>query len=106
MTFGLRANRAEQTRILRGALTAIRPERPAAAFDLDSTLLMNKVRQARIVREYGELKGDRRLAGCQPEAIVSWDLRDSARLCGMTFEEAEAVYPELKKFWRQRFFTS
>lgn len=104
--FGSRASRAEQTRILRAALSSIRPDRPAAAFDLDSTLLMNRIRQARIVREYGEQASDRRLAGCPPEAIVSWDLRDSAKLCGLSAEEAEAVYPELKRFWRQRFFTS
>jgi hypothetical protein len=105
-TFGTRANRADQARILRSALAAIRPARPAAAFDLDSTILMNKVRQARIIREYGEAQGDRRLAACPPEAIVSWDLRDSVKLCGLTQEEAEAVYPALKEFWRTRFFTS
>jgi len=104
--FGNRANRAEQTRILRSALDAIRPSRPAAALDLDSTLLVNKPRQARILREYGEAQGDRRLAACPPEAIVSWDLRESARLCGLTQEEAEAAWPAMKEFWRARFFTS
>jgi hypothetical protein len=104
--FGARANRAEQTRILRDALQAIRPARPDAAFDLDSTLLVNKARQARIVREFGEARGDRRLALCPPEAIVSWDLRDTARLCGLSAEEAEALHPAMKEFWRERFFTS
>jgi hypothetical protein len=104
--FGSRANRAEQTRILRAALGAIRPQRPAAAFDLDSTLLLNRVRQVRIVREYGALKDDARLAACPAEAIVSWDLRDTAHLCGLSKEEAEAVYSELTEFWRERFFTS
>ena len=75
--FGSRAARAEQNQILRGALDALRPERPAAAFDLDSTLLMNRVRQARIIREYGAMKGDPRLAACPPEAVVSWDLRET-----------------------------
>ena len=104
--FGSRVIAAEQTRILRGALEALRPGRPAAAFDLDSTLLLNHLRQARIVREYGQAHGDARLARCGPEAIVSWDLRDSARLCGLPAGEAEAVYPALKEFWRERFFTS
>jgi hypothetical protein len=104
--FGVRANRAEQTRILESALEAIRPERPTAAFDLDGTLLINKARQARIIRELGEAKGDRRLAGCQPEAIVSCDLRDTARLCGLSEVETQALVPELKEFWRARFFTS
>jgi hypothetical protein len=104
--FGSRAVRDQQARILETALSAIRPERPAAAFDLDSTILMNKVRQARIVREFGQHTGDMRLAACPPEAIVSWDLRDSTRLCGLTPEEAEAVQPALKRWWRDRFFTS
>jgi hypothetical protein len=104
--FGARARRDDQARILQKALGAIREERPAAAFDLDSTILSNKVRQARIVREYGRERGDERLAACPPEAIVSWDLRDSARLCGLSAGEAEAIYPELKRYWHERFFTS
>jgi hypothetical protein len=104
--FGSRAQRQEQTRILRGALSAISAARPAVAFDLDSTLLMNKDRQARIVREYGAARGDARLAACRPDAVVSWDLRDTALLCGLSALEAEAVYKGLKEFWRDRFFTS
>ena len=104
--FGVRANRADQSRILQSALDSIRPERPAAAFDLDSTLLVNKTRQARIVRELGEAVGDRRLAACQPEAVVSWDLRDTARLCGLSEQEIKAIVPQLRDFWKARFFTS
>jgi hypothetical protein len=104
--FGSRADRAFQARILQTALSSIRPGRNTAAFDLDSTLLMNKVRQARIVREYGVSVGDRRLAGCPPEAVVSWDLRDTARLCGLSAEEAETIAEPMKSFWRDRFFTS
>jgi hypothetical protein len=104
--FGSRAQRQEQTRILRAALASISAQRPAAAFDLDSTLLMNKVRQARIVREYGKAMGDALLAACTPDAVVSWDLRDTALLCGLNAVEAEAIYAGLKEFWRERFFTS
>jgi hypothetical protein len=104
--FGSRADRAAQARVLQAALAAIRPARPAAAFDLDSTLLMNKVRQARIVREYGQAHGDKRLAACPPEAVVSWDLRDTAKLCGLSSEEAERIAEPMRLFWRERFFTS
>src|SRR5262249_58323867 len=62
---------------------SIRPDRPAAAFDIDSTILSNKPRQARIVREYGQLHGDPRLAACTTEAIRTWDLRDTMRHCGL-----------------------
>lgn len=104
--FGSRARPSEQARILRAALAAIRADRPAAAFDLDSTLLVNRARQARILREFGEQAGDRRLAGCTPEAIITWDLRDSARLCGLAEDEVDAVLPALRAFWQERFFTS
>jgi putative acid phosphatase of HAD superfamily subfamily IIIB len=104
--FGSRADRASKERILRAALAAIRPDRRRAAFDLDSTLLLNKVRQARIVGEYGLAHGDDRLARCTVEAIVSWDLRDTARLCGLTPAEAEETAPAMKEFWLERFFTS
>ncbi len=102
--FGARARRSAQTRILRAALASV-PGR-SAAFDLDSTILINKARQARIVREYGVLRGDRRLLACPPEAVVSWDLRDTLRLCGVPDAESAAIVPALKEFWRERFFTS
>jgi hypothetical protein len=106
LRFGLRAVANEQASILRAALEAVRVARGLAAFDLDSTLLSNKPRQARIVREFGEQVGDARLARCPAEAIISWDLRDSLRLCGLTAEEAAARFPAIKEFWRERFFTS
>jgi hypothetical protein len=104
--FGSRAERAAQASVLRSALRAIRPERPDAAFDLDSTLLTNKARQARIVREFGLAQGDARLAACPPSAVISWDLRDTALLCGLSAEEAERIAEPLRAFWRERFFTS
>jgi hypothetical protein len=104
--FGARAVPADQTRILRAALGAIQPGRPAAVFDLDSTILSNKPRQARIVREFGRERGIAQLVRCTPEAIVSWDLRDTMRACGLSREEAERLDPGLRRFWRERFFTS
>lgn len=98
--------RGEQTRILRAALGSIRPQSPVAAFDLDSTLLLNQQRQVRIVREYGELRGDPRLAACPPEAVTSWELRETLQLCGLTATEAAALLPELREFWLPRFFSS
>jgi hypothetical protein len=106
LPFGARARRPEQTRILRAALAAIRPEQRAAAFDIDSTILLNKTRQARIVREYGQVRGDVRLGACPPEAVISWDLRDTLRLCGLSASEIAAMVPTLRDFWRDRFFTS
>jgi hypothetical protein len=104
--FGRRAIAAQQGQILRGALAAVRPERPTAAFDLDSTLLSNKRRQARIVREFGAAHGDARLAACTEECVVSWELRDTALLCGVPEPELDLLLPPLRSFWQERFFTS
>ncbi len=107
--FGSRAAGHEQRRVLEQALASLASAAAGhrvAAFDLDSTLLNNKSRQARIVREWGALHGDERLLRCPPSAVVSWDIRDSARLCGLTDTEAELAYPSMKEFWRERFFTS
>ncbi len=104
LPFGSRANPARQTRVLLAALEAA-SGRPAA-FDLDSTILDNRPRQARIVREYGALRGDARLAACPPEAVVSWDLRDTLRLCGASDDEIRGILPNLREFWQARFFTS
>jgi phosphoglycolate phosphatase-like HAD superfamily hydrolase len=96
----------EQALILRAALEAISPDRPGAAFDLDGTLLSNKARQARIVRDFARERGLPELSRCTEREIVSWDLRDTARLCGLGAEEAEAIHPALRAFWLERFFTS
>jgi hypothetical protein len=104
--FGARAVAADQTNILRAALEAIRPDAPLAVFDLDSTILSNKPRQARIVREFGAARGVTALERCEPRHVVSWDLRDTMRLCGLTDEQARALHAPLRRFWLERFFTS
>lgn len=76
-------------------------------FDLDSTVFDNRPRQARILREYGQARGLPALLGCQAWHFNSgWDLRGAVKACGMTAAEAEAMYPDLKAYWQERFFTS
>ena len=106
LPFGARADRARQPGTLRAALANLRPGRTVCVFDLDSTLLRNQQRQARIFREYGAAHGDPRFLLCTPQHVVSWDLRDAALLLGLTAAEAEAHHAALREFWRARFFTS
>jgi hypothetical protein len=81
--------------------------RAVLAFDLDSTLFDNRPRQARIVREFGVAKGLGELAKCTSESFSSgWDLRSALVACGIADARVEALYPELKAFWQERFFTS
>jgi len=106
LRYGTRAVEGEKTRILQGALDAVRPGNFAAAFDLDGTLLSNKPRQARIVRDFGSERDAPALARCGPEMIVSWDLHDTMRLCGLSQDEIESRYQDLERYWLDRFFTS
>lgn len=76
-------------------------------FDLDSTIFDNRPRQARIVREFGAFKHLSPLGKCQPwHFTTGWDLRGATNSCGLTAQESEEIYPELKAFWQDRFFTS
>jgi hypothetical protein len=77
------------------------------AFDLDSTLFDNRTRQARIVREFGTARGLPPLAACRASDFTSgWDLRGALLKVGLPKPEVERIYPELKRFWEERFFTS
>lgn len=76
-------------------------------FDLDSTLFDNRPRQARIVREYGAARNLPQLTTCQAWDFTSgWDLRGAVIKRGISAGDAEALYPDLKAFWQERFFTS
>ncbi len=76
-------------------------------FDLDSTVFDNRPRQARIVREFGAARGLDGLKLCQPwHFTTGWDLRGAMRACGFSADDAERLFPDLKAFWQDRFFTS
>ncbi len=96
--------------ILEAILERARALGPQAvlAFDLDSTLFDNRPRQARILRELGEQLGDARLQACEAAHFSEsgWDLQAALRNCGLSAEEVEQSYAEVKRFWGDRFFTS
>ena len=80
--------------------------RAVVVFDLDSTLLDNRGRQARILREYGAAQGLAALRNTEPRHFTSWSLTDTLLHLGLPEEEARRLAPELRLFWRDRFFTS
>jgi hypothetical protein len=80
--------------------------RGAVVFDLDSTLLDNRGRQARILREYGAVQGLAALRNTEPRHFTSWSLTDTLCHLGLPEEEAQRLAPELRVYWRERFFTS
>lgn len=94
---------------LRGILARARSLGPQGvlAFDLDSTLFDNRPRQARILREYGASRALTALTTCAPHHWdAGWDMRDAMRACGLEAAQVEAHFPEARRFWVERFFTS
>ena len=101
-----RADRYSQASVLREALAALALPGAVAVFDLDSTLLDNRPRQARILREFGASVGDPRLATCEPDHWTGWDLESPMHACGLSESEIAGLAADAKAFWRERFFTS
>jgi phosphoglycolate phosphatase-like HAD superfamily hydrolase len=79
---------------------------PVVVFDLDSTLLDNRPRQARILREYGEAAGLPALRDARPEHWQGWDLAVALRNAGLRPFQLDAHLAPARAFWRERFFTS
>jgi hypothetical protein len=75
-------------------------------FDLDSTLLDNRPRQARILREFGEAHGIAPLAGARADHWDGWDLKRAMAATGLAPTDVERWADEAKAFWKERFFTS
>lgn len=75
-------------------------------FDLDSTLLDNRPRQATIMREFGALRGIAALAATSPHHWTDWDIRRAMLATGLRPDAVERWAEEAKAFWRERFFTS
>lgn len=103
-----RARRADQPAILAAALSRARSSAPdgVAVFDLDSTLLDNRPRQARILQEYGRAAGLDALLGAAPWHFVGWDLDDALRNAGLSDALVRAHRGPVRRFWEERFFTN
>lgn len=104
-----RAVRSAQQKLLDQALELARQagSKGVAAFDLDSTLFDNRPRQAAIVREWAKVNdGPSEVVNLKPEHLDGWDLRVAMVNAGLAPEKAEALFPAVKSFWKDRFFTS
>lgn len=75
-------------------------------FDLDSTVLDNKPRQARILREFGAAHGIAPLAAARSEHWIDWSITRAMANAGLPADEVARWAEAAKQFWRERFFTS
>ncbi len=104
-----RGNRATQPKLLDQALEAARAagSKGVVAFDLDSTLFDNRPRQAALLRDWAKTKGGfPEVERVEATHLDGWDLRVAMVNAGLAREKADAIYPEAKAYWRDRFFTS
>ncbi|HEX9102958.1 MAG TPA: hypothetical protein VF997_12185 [Polyangia bacterium] len=93
--------------VLARALARLRAMPGAVAvFDLDSTLLDNKPRQARILREFGVAHGIPLLAAARADHWVDWSITRAMANAGLAPDEVARWAESAKQFWRERFFTS
>jgi beta-phosphoglucomutase-like phosphatase (HAD superfamily) len=103
-----RARPGDQPAILLAALARVREGGPraVAVFDLDSTLLDNRPRQAAILRAYGRAAGVPALRRARPEHFGSWNLGDALAAAGLDPVEVGRHAHPFREFWEERFFTS
>jgi beta-phosphoglucomutase-like phosphatase (HAD superfamily) len=103
-----RARAGDQGRVLAAAISRVRSAAPhaVAVFDLDSTLLDNRPRQARIVQDFGRAANLPVLLGARPEHWRGWDLEAALLAVGLKPREVRRHASEFRRFWAERFFTS
>lgn len=103
-----RARVDDQGRILADVLARARAAAPRGigVFDLDSTLLDNRPRQARILQDYGRASGLAVLLHARPEHWQGWDLAAALRRAGLDAAEVADHFARARRFWLERFFTS
>jgi hypothetical protein len=91
---------------LNAVLAALQRTHGLCVFDLDSTLLDNRPRQALILREFGKACGESGLSNVQPEHFDGWELEVAMRNAGVPAARAHELRDPARSFWKERFFTS
>lgn len=108
LTGAIPLGEAEAQKLLLEVLERARRLAPAGlvVFDLDSTLLDNRPRQAQIMRDYGKEAGVEALAGTLPEHWEGWDSQVAMRNAGLSPEAIAEHHQPFRDHWRRHFFTS
>ena len=75
-------------------------------FDLDSTLLDNKERNAVIMREFAQAHHEPQLAIASARHFPDWSAKNSMRSMGLDESKINALLDAHWAFWSERFFTS
>lgn len=94
--------------LLRTLLDSARAAAPQSlfVFDLDSTLLDNRPRQALIMREYGERHGVEALASATAEVWEGWSAKVAMTNAGLDEAQIALHFEPFRAYWHDCFFTS
>ncbi len=79
--------------------------RNVCVFDLDSTLFNVSPRSEKILHEYAELNNLKELLDVRV-GPHDWGIGEALVRHGFSTQEAEDTFEDLKKFWRERFFSN
>jgi hypothetical protein len=103
-----RARPGEQESILAAALERARSLAPRGVVvcDLDSTLLDNRPRMARVLQDYGRMAALPELTGARPEHWQGWSLERALRNAGLTPALVEVHARPARRFFAEWFFTN
>lgn len=75
-------------------------------FDLDSTLLDNRGRNAKIMQEFGELHNEPILTTAKAEHWQDWNASKAMTAMGLPAPDVEKLIDAYTTFWEEKFFTS
>lgn len=92
----------DQDRALDTVLSAARPG-TVVVFDLDSTLIDNRMRQTAILRAWASREGIPQLEGLWPEHFQEWNLESALRRAGAP--DAHHLARRAKEVWRTEFWS-
>jgi len=76
------------------------------AFDLDSTLLNNRPRNAVLMREFGEQYNEELLCNASSSHFQDWSAKNTMRALGLCEDSIERLSGPYHNYWSARFFTS
>jgi hypothetical protein len=99
---------AQHDEVLRGVLARVAEAEPSKVviFDLDSTLFDNRPRQVQILREFGLTHRLPELSSLSERHFLDWDLKAPLVRAGIDEQRAEVLFPQVRAYWKARFFTS
>jgi len=98
----------EQSNVLADVLALAQKagESGVTVFDLDGCLFDTRPRQVHIFRELASQEGHIELYEVETSHFQDWDLKRTMLNAGIGEERAEELYPAVREYWWNHFFTS